>query len=67
MLNKNITPSNMINAHDRKYKSEKRIYREKDDFYYNQQNDPSDFVQNTGGNKEHDKGRSTNIHSGTCK
>ena len=51
MLNKNITPSNMINAHDRKYKSEKRIYREKDDFYYNQQNDPSDFVQNTGGNK----------------
>ena len=51
MLNKNITPSNMINAHDRKYKSEKRIYREKDDFYYNQQNAPSDFVQNTGENK----------------
>ena len=51
MINNNITPSSMINAHDRKYKSEKRIYREKDDFYYNQQNAPSDFVQNTGENK----------------
>ena len=51
MMNNNITPSNMINAHDRKYKSEKRIYREKDEFYYNLQNGPSDFNQNTGGNK----------------
>ena len=30
ILNKIITPSNMIIAHDRKYKSEKRIYRDKE-------------------------------------
>ena len=51
MINNNITPSTMINAHDRKYKTEKRIYREKDEFYYNMQNGPVDFNQNTGGNK----------------
>ena len=51
MMNNNITPSNMIDAHDKKYKSEKRIYREKDEFYYNVQNGPSDYNQNTGGNK----------------
>ena len=50
-INNNITPSNMINTHDRKFKSEKRIYREKDEFYYNMQNNPNDFGQNSGGNK----------------
>ena len=50
-LNNNITPSNMINAHDRKFKSEKRIYREKDEFYYNMQNNQNDFGQNSGANK----------------
>ena len=45
MLN-NITPSNIGN---RKYKSEKRIYREKEDFYFNNnqiQNNASDYIQN---------------------
>jgi cation-transporting ATPase 13A3/4/5 len=52
-INNNINPSAMANTRERKYKSEKRIYRdrEKDEFYYNLQNGPSDFNQNTGGNK----------------
>ena len=50
-LNNNINPSNMINAQDKKFKSEKRIYREKDDFYYNIQNNQNDFGQNNEGNK----------------
>ena len=55
-LNNNITPSNISNNRDRKYKSEKRIYREKEEFYYNNmQNNPSDFIQN----KEVNKGLNT--------
>ena len=55
-LNNNITPSNISNNRDRKYKSEKRIYREKEEFYYNNiQNNPSDFIQN----KEINKGLNT--------
>ena len=51
-INNNITPSNMVNQHDRKYKSEKRIYREKEEFYYNNMpNGPSNFIQNADRNK----------------
>ena len=51
-INNNITPSNMGPNNDRKYKSEKRIYREKEEFYFNNmQNGPNEFSQNTGGNK----------------
>ena len=51
-INNNITPSNMGPNNDRKYKSEKRIYREKEEFYFNNmQNGPNEFIQNTGGNK----------------
>ncbi len=42
--NDNITPSNYSN--NRKYKTEKRMNREKDEYYNNMQNNPSDFIQN---------------------
>ena len=48
----NITPSNINN--NRKYKTEKRAYRDKDDFYYNynnMQNNPTDFMKNNERNK----------------
>ena len=51
-INNNITPSNIGPTNDRKYKSEKRIYREKEEFYFNNmQNGPNEYIQNTGGNK----------------
>ncbi len=50
-INNNITPSTMVNDGNKKYKSEKRIYREKDEFYYNLQNGQNDFGQNSGFNK----------------
>ena len=50
--NNNISPSNIGNPHDKKYKSEKRIYREKEEFYYNNmRNDPSSYIQNADVNK----------------
>ena len=58
-INENITPSNMIN--NRKYKTEKRVYRDKEDFYYNynnnnnMQNNPTDFMNNKERN-ERNKG-----------
>ncbi len=52
----NITPSNMIN--NRKYKTEKRAYRDKEEFYYNynnMQNNPTEFMKNNERN-ERNKG-----------
>jgi hypothetical protein len=52
-LNNNISPANIgANVNDRKYKSEKRIYREKNEIYFNNMpNGPNEFGQNTGANK----------------
>jgi hypothetical protein len=52
-INNNIAPANMgANVNDRKYKSEKRIYREKNEIYFNNMpNGPNEFGQNTGANK----------------